>query len=145
MKRSAPLLRKSPMRRKARKCSQAKDANGMTPQLRDFALREIGCIVCRLAGRSPMPAAKHHLLTTGFHGNGKRRGEAATVPVCDYHHQGEASVGSYRAALCREFGYGPSYADEPAEFRARYPDDLLLEATNKALREWQAGTMGAGA
>ena len=47
--------------------------------MRDFILREIGCVVARLRGMGYVPCDKHHLLSTGRHGNGKRRGEAFTV------------------------------------------------------------------
>ena len=58
----------------------------MRAELRDTAIREIGCICCLHDGRGHVPCEKHHLLTTGLHGNGKRRGEAATVGLCSYHH-----------------------------------------------------------
>jgi hypothetical protein len=140
--RTAPLTRKTPLRRKSRKCSQAKDAGGMTPQLRDFALRDIGCIVARLRGLGKIAAAKHHTLTTGMHGNGKRRGEAFTVPLNDWSHQGRVLTEyGWDAATCRE-KLGPSYAEEAAEFRALYPDDVLLAETEKALAEWRRETIG---
>lgn len=137
MIRTKPLTRRKPLKRSGRKCSQARDANGMTPQLRDFALREIGCVVCALRGLSSV-AGKHHLLTTGRHGTGKRRGEAFTVPLCDYHHQGSQVLG--RAAVVALYPrLGPSYHDRAAEFRDRYPDDLLLDETEKALAQWRKG------
>lgn len=111
----------------------------MKPELRDFALRDIGCIVARLRGLPKIPAAKHHLLTTGFHGNGKRRGEKATVPLNDWSHQGRVLTEyGWDAETCRE-KLGPSYYHEAAAFRAEYPDALLLEETNKALDEWKRG------
>jgi hypothetical protein len=140
-----PLTRKKPMRRKSRKCSQAKDAGGMTPAMRDFALRDIGCIVAKLRGLPKIEATKHHLLTTGLHGNGKRRGEGFTVPLNDWSHQGRplAAYG-WDAAECRE-RLGPSYAEEAAAFRELYPDELLLAETEKALADWRSKTMGLSA
>lgn len=106
----------------------------MTPAVRDFAIREIGCLACQLAGKRPMPTAKHHLLSTGQHGNGKRRGEKFTIGLCDYHHQGASQVGTRLAKSYREQGYGPSYADEPRAFRAQFgSDDELLELQNKMI------------
>jgi len=107
----------------------------MNLELRDFALRE-ECIACRLRGIRGVLAAKHHTLTTGFHGNGKRRGERATVGLCDYHHQGAAVVGTaYARFLARD--RGPSYADNARAFRAEFPDALLLAEQEKALDEWR--------
>ena len=108
----------------------------MNPELRDFAIREIGCIVCRLRGLGFPACEKHHLLTTGCHGTGKRRGERFTVGLRPYHHRG---VGAPTAAL------GPSYAREARAFRALYPDDVLLAEQNERIEEWAANTIGAAA
>ena len=108
----------------------------MKPDIRDFAIREIGCIVCRHRGLGFAPAEKHHLLTTGLHGNGKRRGEHATVGLCPYHHRG---IGTPTSAL------GPSYAREPRAFRALYPDAWLLAEQDRHLTDWRANTIGAAA
>jgi hypothetical protein len=164
MKRSAPLTRKTPlqpgkglkpgkgfkpgkpMKRQARTCSQAKDALGLTPERRDAALRDLGCVACGLLGKRPMAAAKHHLLTTGRHGSGKRRGEAFTLALCDYHHQGAATVGTAFAQRCQAQGYGPSLADDAAAFRAVFGDDTrLLAIQDRQLAAWQSRTFGASA
>lgn len=113
----------------------------MNNETRDFAIREIQCIVCRMRGKPPMPAAKHHLLNTGMHGNGKRRGEKATVGLCDFHHQGAHSVGTDAAKRYRLMGYGPSYADDAREFRELYPDSLLLETQERFIKLWQQGNV----
>lgn len=146
--RHKPLTRKVGLKpgkgfkRKARTCSQAKDAGGMSPALRDFALRDIGCIVARLRGLPKIVGSKHHLLTTGQHGTGKRRGEAFTVLLNDWSHQGyPLPAYGWDAAACRE-RLGPSYANEAAAFRAEYPDELLLAATESALADWRANTIG---
>lgn len=105
----------------------------LSPARRDFIIREIGCVVCLLRGiEGKVECAKHHLLTTGHHGNGKRRGEQATVGLCDYHHQGAHVVGTATARrLYAE--RGPSYQDNPKEFRALYPDSLLLAEQNRLI------------
>lgn len=114
----------------------------MNNQLRDFAIREIGCIFCLLMRMRSLGVEKHHLLTTGLHGNGKRRGEKATVGGCPYHHRGAAAVGTKLARSYKEQGYGPNYADEPKAFRARFgTDDELLELQNKLIERWQAGNV----
>ena len=106
----------------------------MTPAMRDFIIREVGCIVCRHRGLGYVPCEKHHLRTTGKHGTGKRRGEKYTVGLCDYHHRG---IGQPTAAV------GPSYAREPRKFRELYPDAWLLERQNQLIAEWQRNTIGA--
>ena len=108
----------------------------MKPEVRDCAIREIGCIVCRERGLGYVPCEKHHLLTTGRHGTGKRRGEQATVGLCVYHHRG---VGQPTAAI------GPSYAREARAFRALYPDIWLLERQEELLAQWRLNTMGVSA
>lgn len=110
-------------------------------ELRDFAIRDIKCIVCRMRGKPPMEAEKHHLLTTGRHGTGKRRGEQATVGLCTFHHRGAAGVGTGRAAELELMGYGPSYADKPREFRELYPDSLLLPTQNRFIELWTKGEL----
>ena len=106
----------------------------MTPELRDFAIREIGCIACLSDGRGYVPCEKHHLLTTGLHGNGKRRGEQATVGLCSYHHRGIGAPVDY---------LGPSLAREARAFRARYgSDDALLAYQDRLIGEWASRTVG---
>lgn len=100
----------------------------MRPDVRDFALREIGCICCLHDGRGYVPCEKHHLLTTGLHGNGKRRGESATVGLCPYHHRGIGNPADYGT---------PSLAREPRAFRAHYGrDDELLKMQDEMIRAW---------
>lgn len=113
----------------------------MKPEVRDFALREIGCVPCRLRLRAYVPAEKHHLLTTGQHGNGKRRGEAFTVAVCPWHHRGiwpdGMTPGQARAL------YGPSYAREPRAFRKLWSDDVLLTEQDRLIEIWKDSIVGA--
>lgn len=106
----------------------------MTPAVRDFAIRELGCIACRMDGRGYVPCEKHHLLTTGRHGNGKRRGEQYTIGLCPYHHRGIGNPA--------DFG-SPSLAREPRAFRARYGEDgPMLTLQDRLIEEWRASTMG---
>lgn len=108
----------------------------MKPYLRDFVIRDIGCIVCLERGLGKVACEKHHLLTTGRHGNGKRRGEQFTVGLCSYHHSG---IGTPTAEL------GPSYAREARRFRELYPDAWLLQRQNELILAWQAKTVGGAA
>ena len=48
---------------------------GPEPEVRDFAIREIGCVVCIERGLGYVPCEKHHLLTTGRHGSGTEKVE----------------------------------------------------------------------
>lgn len=100
--------------------------------LRDYAIREIGCICCWLMGLGKVECEKHHLLSTGLHGNGHRLGERHTIGLCTYHHRGRHGVGSRMAALLRA-DRGPSYADEPREFRAQFGTDAELLAAQDAM------------
>ena len=109
----------------------------MNKDMRFHAMGEIGCVVCAERGFDT-PAERHHLLTTGLHGNGRRRGHHCTVSICAYHHRGE-SAGSGLAEL---FNLGPNYADHAREFRKEWPDEKLLLATNRALREYADNTIG---
>lgn len=113
----------------------------MSLALLDFVLREQGCVVCFAMGFGVVPCAKHHLLTTGHHGNGKRRGERAVVGLCDYHHQGAAAVGTAMANRLRATR-GPSYADNAREFRALWPDSKLQELQAERIKEWQGRHLG---
>lgn len=114
----------------------------LTAKMRDVAIRDIGCICCLKRGIFSH-CAKHHLISTGHHGNGKRRGEQFTIGLCDYHHQGGASVGGSRA---REMAhnYGPSYADNAREFRDVFGDDeSLLAEQDRLIDIWRNSIIGA--
>lgn len=109
----------------------------MTPAMRDFAIRELGCIACRMDGRGYVPCEKHHLLTSGRHGNGKRRGERHTIGLCPYHHRGVGNPADYGS---------PSLAREPRRFRELYGEDgPMLVLQNLLIDGWRAGTMGVAA
>src|SRR5690242_16301752 len=112
----------------------------MNDAMRDFAIREIGCLIANIRGLGFLPCEKHHLLTTGHHGNGKRRGEKATIGLNMWSHRGLALPG-WSAAKCREI-LGPSYALEPRQFRQRYgTDDELLAKQNELIERWKRGTV----
>lgn len=102
----------------------------MTPQARAirFALiKEIGCICCRKDGFAWTYADVHHLLTTGLHGNGERRGDEFTLGLCKWHHVGR------RDESCH-WAQGPSYATQAKAFRERYgSDEELLAHQNRLL------------
>ncbi|KAF1698341.1 hypothetical protein CSC62_05375 [Pseudoxanthomonas jiangsuensis] len=127
--------------------------NRRSRDLRFTAIQEIGCLACRRplkASFQPGAFAPggyveiHHLLTTGHHGTGKRRGDDATIGLCSWHHRGVIGEGySVREmADC----YGPSYAREPRRFRAEYgSDEELLAEQNTLIAEWRSNAIGASA
>lgn len=103
-------------------------------RIRDTAIREIGCICCLKVGQGFVPAEKHHLLTTGLHGNGKRRGEQFTIGLCSYHHRGIGAPAVYRS---------PSLAREPRAFRERFGnDETLLAEQNRLIDIWRKSFIG---
>lgn len=105
--------------------------------LRADAIRDIGCVACRL--RFPnigtVPCEIHHLTIGGLHGQ-KRRGHEFSIGLCWWHHRGESdSEGKERMRRW----LGPSYAREPGAFREEFgSDDELLEAQNRLIAAYQA-------
>lgn len=107
--------------------------------IRFAALKELGCLVARLRGHAWVGADIHHLLTTGLHGNGERRGDEFTIALNPWSHAGKP-FGGMSAAQCQEL-FGPSYAREPRAFREEFgADDELLEAQNQLLRRYLQST-----
>lgn len=107
----------------------------MPAQLRDTAIREIGCIIALRLDLGHIPCDKHHLLSTGMHGNGHRRGERYTIGLNQWSHQGRVLPG-WTKRRCRDV-LGPSYAEEAAEFREVFgTDDLLLGYQDRLIRDW---------
>lgn len=87
------------------------------------AIREAGCVCCRIDGRGAVACEVHHLTIGGRHGQ-RRRGHDATVGLCDWHHRGVQIEGWSAADM--ERAYGPSYARSPRAFREHYGDDDRL-------------------
>lgn len=104
--------------------------------IRFSTIKDIGCICCRLDGHDWTYAEVHHLLTTGFHGNGKRLGDEFTLGLCLYHHRG------IRDESC-QWAEGPSYFKQAGAFRKHYGSDAdLLTIQNELLKA--AGPMFGG-
>lgn len=96
------------------------------------AIKEIGCIACRMYGFGYVACEVHHLTVGGKHG-APRRGHEYTVGLCTYHHRGEAD--GYGHAR------GPSYAKAPKAFRATFgPDEDLLAKQNELIALHMART-----
>lgn len=107
--------------------------NDLQRNRRFAAIQDAGCIIARKLGLGFVPCEIHHLLTTGRHGNGRRRGDAATVGLNTWSHRGEP-FGGLSASQCRQ-KFGPSYAREPRAFREHFgSDDELLEYQDAIVR-----------
>ena len=92
-----------------------------------------GCLVAQILGLPFIPAAIHHLLIGGHHGQ-KRRGHDYTIALNDWSHQGRPLTEyGWSAEDCRRI-LGPSFAIEPNAFRERFgSDDELLALQNRIL------------
>lgn len=113
-------------------------ASSFSADKRDFALREIGCICCRMRGVNDQPGEKHHLLTTGLHGNGKRLGEKFTLCLCKHHHTGVDLGDVFISDII-----GVSYGKQPKQFRKEFGSDKeLLSYQNQLLCEYADNTIG---
>jgi hypothetical protein len=96
------------------------------------AIRDAGCVVARMRGLGFIPCAVHHLTTGGRHGQ-KRLGHDFVVGLNDWSHQGyPLTQYGWDADECKR-RLGPSYAKEPAAFRALYPDDELIARQRELL------------
>lgn len=114
--------------------------------IRDVAIREIGCLATWLRFKEFSPCEKHHLLTTGRHGTGKRRGEQATIGLSTYYHRGYNYSGLQpKFTRAEAFDYfGPSYADNARLFRQVFGDDeFLLAEQNRLIAIWRESIVGA--
>ena len=100
------------------------------------AIKDAGCIACRIHwGRDNVTAEIHHLTVGGRHGQ-KRRGHDFTIGLCHWHHRGEWYVGT---AEQMEQLFGPSYAREPRKFREVFgDDDTLLDYQNSLIERSKA-------
>lgn len=115
--------------------------NARDRNIRFTALRDMGCLVAHIRGIGYVPAEIHHLLTTGRHGNGKRRGDEATIALNPYSHRGIRFDG-WTLDECRRM-FGPSLALEPKAFRETFgTDDDLLARENERIRAWHGSIVG---
>lgn len=86
--------------------------------LRMRLIAEGHCVCCVAFANVFCFPEVHHLTMGGRHG-APRLGHAFTVGLCGWHHRG---VGNASLVLT----LGPSYARQPAPFRARWSDTQLL-------------------
>lgn len=99
---------------------------------RDALILALPCIACTIENATqPNRTESHHLNLGGLAGQ-KRRGEAYTIPLCQYHHRGV--IPSHLTPGSCEFHFGPSLARRSKRFRNSYgTDDELLAKTNQML------------
>jgi hypothetical protein len=88
-------------------------------------LQDIGCLCCIKKGYPDVPVDVHHLVDKGYREHSG--GDAATLPICPWHHRGVPPFG-----LSADQAYrivGPSLALHPGEFVEAFGDQrtLLLE------------------
>ena len=111
----------------------------MNLQMRDFAIRDLGCTACHMQGLAFVMCEKHHL-NEGDQPGRKRRGERFTVGLCKYHHTGHcAHTGVITdCAMCKET-YGPSWRHHKREFLETYgTGDELLAVQDSRIDNWKA-------
>lgn len=92
-------------------------------QRRYRALKELGCIACRINGNYGVPAEIYHLVE----GN-KRLGNDYTIPLCGFHHRGAAENSIERLK-------GPSLAINKRAFVEEYGSERELLAVVNHLLE----------
>lgn len=74
-----------------------------------------------------------HHLNDYQHAGSARRGDSYTIPLCAWHHRGEAI--EHLTTDETEELLGPSLAKAPNRFRVFFgSDNVLLEITNRLLR-----------
>lgn len=98
-----------------------------------FLVRQMPCIACQLWGvhHQPNKTEAHHLNLDGKAGQ-KRRGDAFTIPLCRWHHQGIKRGAIDTKAMTAL--YGPSLKLQSKAFRLAFGrDDDLLALVNDQL------------
>lgn len=104
--------------------------------LRDDAIRQLGCIACRIQGLGYCPCEKHHL-NKGDQPGRERRGERATVGLCQWHHVGRCWCNGFPVTRACRTCYdtrGPSWVHHKRIFLDRYGSgDVLLAVQDRHL------------
>lgn len=117
----------------------------MKPEVRDFAIREIGCIACIQQGYGPSPCERHHL-NEGDQPGRKRRGDKESIGLCQWHHVGRCWCNGFpinRDCPKCKAERGPSWRHHKVEFTETYGDgDAMLAYQEELLCNWLRGTIG---
>jgi hypothetical protein len=123
--RKTPLKRYAAMTPGARRMRQSRSTGKPTKaqSSRFEAMRELGCIACRMNAKHGLPTATfggngleiHHLLS-----GGRRMGHDATVCLCHFHHQAKRLPIEGEGYCAHARIFGPSLEHEPNAFRLMY-------------------------
>jgi hypothetical protein len=116
----------------------------MNLEMRDYAIRDIGCIAVRMFAGIKVPCEKHHLNSFDMPG-GKRRGELYTIGLSPWSHRGICRCGlnptEHQCPRCREV-FGPSWRHHKREFIDTFGDgDAMLAYQNELIAKWRRGQL----
>jgi hypothetical protein len=107
----------------------------MSPKDREqrfTALKQMPCIACSMMSTVQSGKCDIHHLNLGGHAGQKRRGDEYTIPLCKWHHVGEAPNGM--TAKQATMIFGPSLARMSRNFREQYgQDDALLAEVDRRI------------
>lgn len=100
-------------------------------QVRLDRIHRLPCMCCVVEGvAQPFPTRAHHLVDKGYRKHSG--GHDATLPLCDWHHQGFQREGWIKAEMTAK--YGPSMALSKRRFVDRYGSEReLLAMIDKVL------------
>lgn len=116
LKRSTPLVAKTPMKRTPMVKRSRKPARTKAVSTYMGRVAALGCIVCRNLGFGPTPAELHH--PRFLAGAGQKADDKDVIGLCAQHH--------------RLGGYGVAYHAGPEEWERRYgTEEELLEQTRR--------------
>ncbi|MGD9643849.1 MAG: Ref family recombination enhancement nuclease [Elusimicrobiales bacterium] len=130
------MIRKKGLRRRHR----AIGPPTLAEQAYQDAQRANGCAMCRLLGLPPNacgPVRVHHRTTGDLHGQ-KQLGQAETVGLGDWHHQGIPLSGRQEESMRRQFG--PSLQLHKRAF-VELLQEQLGERSTEALQRFQDGML----
>lgn len=104
----------------------------MNRERRFMRLQDIGCICCSIEGYEGVPVDADHLVDKGS--RKKSGGDAATLPLCPWHHRGVPPSG-FSEDTARGYA-GPSKRLHRKKFIEKYGTDReLLAQVNKRIEE----------
>lgn len=94
-------------------------------------LHDLPCIACTLERcTQPLRTEAHHIVSQSYRKHSG--GDAATIPLCSWHHRGELLYPLSSREMTEL--YGPSFARQKRAFIANYGTEReLLALTNKQL------------
>jgi len=98
-------------------------------QARITAIKEIGCICCKLEGLDWVYCEWHHITISGF-----TQGHQKSIGLCLWHHKGICEEGLTSEQMRQK--YGPSLAKGSKPFHANYgTNEFLLGYQDKLIKD----------